>query len=322
MSAYFESGFCVRTPSWHREETLLADWPESWDDARKLAGLDWEPRIVPMWQRMPDDTYREVEHARLVERDDTLAVLGRGVSKDFSLVSHAQMGEILEAIVGQPNVKFETAGSVRGGAHVYALVYLDEPVVVAGDDTATLPFVVLLNSHDGSGACKVVSTDVRVVCWNTYEAASLQGERSGRQFVFRHAGDVSSRIEEAKQALKGVRDGHEEWVRLAGELNLLRVDDDALDRFVHEFIPEPPAGTFSERVAANIDRDRRLFRSLYLDSPTTEGHRGTALGVVDAAVEYLDHVRGYRDRDTYLGRTLLRPEPLKARAVRLIRRAA
>lgn len=55
------------------------------------------------------------------------------------------------------------------------------------------------------------------------------------------------------------------------------------------------------------------------DSVTTEAHRGTALGLFDASTEYLDHVRDFRNRDTYLNRTLLRPEPMKARALTLIR---
>jgi hypothetical protein len=48
--------------------------------------------------------------------------------------------------------------------------------------------------------------------------------------------------------------------------------------------------------------------------------RGSAYGLVQAAGEYLDHARSYRTQDSYLGRTLLRPEPLKAKAVALARR--
>ena len=79
--------------------------------------------------------------------------------------------------------------------------------------------------------------------------------------------------------------------------------------------PSPAGDIVSQRVRDNIDRARAIFRSLYLDSPTTQGVRGSAYGLVQAAGEYLDHVRGYRSHDSSLGRTLLRPEPLKAKAV-------
>lgn len=342
MSAYFDSGFCVRKPSWHGEELLLDDWPVDWNDAREKAGLMWEPRTVQGFRQitvpldgldeLPEswvvgarrdndaDVFVPLPDHKLIERDDTNAVLGV-VGQGFELVSHAEMGEIVDAVLGANggHVKFETAGSVKGGAQVWCLVYLDEPYTVVGDDTETFPYLALLNAHDGSGACKAIATQVRVVCWNTYRAAEMEGDRHGRQFTFRHTAGVHDRIEEAKAALAGVRDEAKEWDRLSTELFGMKVDDAQLNHFIAEFIPEPPADIVSDRVRANIDKARKTFRHLYLDSVTTAAHQGTALGLVDASVEYLDHVRGFRNADTYLGRTLLRPEPLKERAVTLVR---
>lgn len=317
MPAYFDTGFSVRKPMWHGLGDVLEDYPTDWTDARKKAGLEWEPQIVPCYTQVGGEFLALPDH-RLVTRDDTDAVLGV-VSDSFSLVDHGSMGQILEAILKQPNVKFETAGSCKGGAQVWALAYLDEPYEVAGDNSETLPFVALLNNHDGSGACKLVRTQVRVVCWNTYRAAELEGERSGQQFTFRHSGDVKSRIDEAIDALSGARNEAGEWQTMAAELFGLPVSEAQLNHFIADFIPEPPAEVVSARVRANVDTARKVFRSLYLDSPTNEAHRGTALGLVDASVEYLDHVRAYRSSDTYLGRTLLKPEPLKAKAVALVR---
>lgn len=344
---------------WHGEGLVLDDYPIDWADARVKAGLLWEPALKPVYAlddsalccqscnaplneghwtdclRASDDhefvtpedidplalagAIGEVPNSKLVVRDDTNAGLGI-VSDTFSLVFHSTMGQILESVLGIDNVKFETAGACKGGAQVWALAYLDEPLKAAGtDDSETYPYVVLLNNHDGSGACKLINTSVRVVCWNTYQAASMQGERSGRQFVFRHTGDVTARIEEAMKAIAGVRDDAAEWDALATELFGMPVDDAKLNHFVADFIPEPPAEVVSQRVRNNVDVARRAFKTMYNESLTTEAHRGTALGVVDTAVEYLDHVRGFRNRDTYLGRTLLRPEPLKAKAVALVR---
>ena len=43
MPANVESMFSVRQMPWHREGTILADYPGDWAEARKLAGLDWDP---------------------------------------------------------------------------------------------------------------------------------------------------------------------------------------------------------------------------------------------------------------------------------------
>lgn len=326
MPAYFDTGFSVRQPMWHGEGIVIDEYPNDWADARRLAGLEWEPEIRAMYHKVDTITddgvtseFVQVPDYRVVVRPDRELVLGP-VTDTFGLVTHAAMGDIVEAVVGQ-GAKFETAGSCKDGAQVWALAYLDEPYTLPGDDTEHLPFVALLNSHDGTGACKVVNTQVRVVCWNTYNAASMEGERTGRQFVFRHTAKVMDRIDEAKQALAGLRTDHAEWLDLAEQLFGLPADDKALAHFLSEFIPAPEADVISDRVRSNIDQARDVFRHLYLDSPTvSEAHRGTALGLVHASVEYLDHVRGFRNQDTYLGRTMLRPEPLKAKAVNIARR--
>jgi len=353
MPAYFDTGFCVRQPSWHRQELLLDEYPTDWADAREKAGLLWEPEVVDAYRQLPSTlcpmctavpgslhgescvdfgllnpdtpTYLAAENQRLVVRNDTGAVLG-GVSDRFELISHEEMGRILEALaeVGGTNLRFETAGSCKGGAQVWAVLYLDEPYNVAGDNTETFPFISILNAHDGSGACKVVRNQVRVVCWNTYNAASMEGDRTGLQYVFRHTSGAKVRVEDmigdATAALEGLRTEARAWQVLGEELSGLPADEIQLNHFLSEFIPAPEADIVSDRVAANIDKARAMFRQIYLDSPTCEGHRGTGLGLIDASVEYLDHVRGFRNTDSYIGRTVLRPEPLKAKALEIVRR--
>jgi len=337
MPAYFETGFCVREPSWHGQETLLADYPADWNEARVAAGLTWEPKIVPVYRAkewapvigegdditMVPTAYEEVTTNRLVERDDTGATLGV-VSDQFSLISHAEMGEVVEAVLGEANVKYESAGSVKGGQTVWALVRLDEPYSTPGDigpdgePVETYPFLAMLNSHNGAGAMKLVLTQVRVVCWNTVQAADAEGDRHGRQFSFRHVGKPMERIEDAKTALMGLREDATRWTQIASELYGVPIDDEFVNHYLSEFIPEPPAGIVSDRVRANIATDRANFRQL-LAGPTNERLSGTALGVFNASVEFLDHVRGYRNQDTYLNRTMLRAEPMKAKSLTLIR---
>ena len=85
-----------------------------------------------------------------------------------------------------------------------------------------------------------------------------------------------------------------------------------------EFIPMPPQGLVTDRVARNVEEARQALRLIF-ESKTTEQVAGTGYGLVQAAGEYLDHVRTARSWETRLNRTLIRPEPLKHRAVSLIR---
>jgi len=334
---------------WHGLGTILDEYPETWDDARRIAGLEWEPELRPLVEVRCGDCHRVLTADDLdlgvcgntVPGDDgqpttcmgTRPVIGRvddgeqrvirndtgrhlgTVSGQFSLVTHAEMGEVLEALIdSDSNLKFETAGSVRDGRQVWALAYLDEPEQIAGDNSETFPFLAVLNSHDGTGAMKVVNTSVRVVCWNTYNAASMEGERTGRQYTFRHVGKVSERIEEAKAAIKGTRADHRRWVEMANRLASFRIDTAAVENFVYLTIPEPPADVTSNRVKNNIESDRATLRTI-INGVQNDAHRGTALGLVEAGVEYLDHGRRFRNRGTLMNRTMLRSEPLKARIV-------
>lgn len=378
MPAYFDTGFSVRQPMWHRQGTVLEDYPTDWDDARKKAGLLWEPTYadlfvqqvvpalcrgcladlgarhadrcplvpegmgnlvgtahctegVPVRELVADDgrTTGVLVHVpatghQAIVRDDTWGVLATPTDS-YKLIQHRQMGELLEAYTESwrkagAEVKFETAGSVRGGAMVWALVWLDEPYTVKGDDSPTYPFAALLNAHDGSAACKLLPTQVRIVCWNTWKAAEAEGERHGHQVVLRHAGNVDQRLEEAKASLATMRDEAKAWELLANDLAGININDAVVVQFLEEFIPVPEAAT--ERTRNDREARRSLFRGLLAESPTVAPLPPSAYQLVQAAGEYLDHLRPFRSQDTYLARTMFSNEPIKGGVVKLVRRLA
>ncbi len=386
MAAFFETGFSVRKPMWHRQGTVLEDYPTDWDDARKKAGLLWEPtyadlfvqQVVPALCRVCVEPYGErhanqcsilaeldlatvgnlvradhtgpagsvfvraltedrhlvhvpAEGHQAIVRDDTWGVLATPTDSyklptdSYKLIQHSQMGELIDAYSqawrqAGADVKFETAGSVRGGAMVWALVWLDEPYTVQGDSSPTYPFAALLNAHDGSAACKLVRTQVRIVCWNTWKAAEAEGERTGQQVVLRHTGDVSARLEDAKASLAGLRDEAKAWELLANDLAGININDAVVDQFLQEFIPVPEAAT--ERTRNDRESRRSLFRGLLAESPTCADLAPSAYQLVQAAGEYLDHLRPFRSQDTYLARTMFSNEPVKGGVVKLVRRLA
>ena len=330
MPAYFDTGFTVRKPAWHGLGTVLDDFPGSIMEAREYAGLTWEPEMVPVYQRQsmpvgvgPDgelverEDFVEVPNARLIQRSDNGLVIGHGVSDRYVPIKNQQMFEVLEALVDQ-GLKIETAGSVKGGEQVWALAYLDEPYSLPNDDSYSLPYIGVVNSHNGKAAMRAMATQVRIVCWNTIQAAYMDSQRHGQYWEFRHKGGVQERIDEAKRAISGMRTEADRWVNVANDLLGMRVDFDSYHAFISEFIPAPPAGIVSDRVMNNIEQARATFKQLYNSEQNGAAH-DTALGLVNTAIEYLDYARGYRNSDTLLGRTVLKPEPLKAKAIQIAR---
>src|SRR5439155_9378758 len=156
----------------------------------------------------------------------------------------------------------------------------------------------------------------RVVCGNTISASEAESRRTGRHFTFRHTKNVMERIDDAKKTLSGVREETKAFQILADELAQVGITEEQREEFVRTFIPEPSSTyAVSDRVLDNISRDRSKVRGLFECETIPEAHKLSAYGLVLAGSEYLDHLRTYRNADTYLGRTLLRDEPLKKKLV-------
>ena len=209
MSANVESMFSVRQMPWHQEGTVLQDYPGDWAQARTLAGLDWDPvttEVYAITGLNPDGTgrYEPITGWKSIARSDTGAILS--LNKDtYTVIDHGEMGEIVEAVLAQPNVRWETAGVLDGGRSVWCLALLDEPITLPGDDSPTLPYLAITNRHDGTAACALRATAVRIVCANTFRAAELEGERTGATFSFIHKSSWRNRIDEARKAVTGAQ---------------------------------------------------------------------------------------------------------------------
>src|SRR5690242_3501553 len=273
MPANVESMFSVRQMPWHLEGEILDDYPGTWAEARVLAGLDWDPVPANVYAATgigPDGTphYEPIEGWKSISRSDTRAVLS--LNKDtYTVIDHGEMGEIVEAVLAQPNVQWETAGVLDGGRSVWCLALLDEPITFPGDTGPTLPYLAITNRHDGTAACALRATAVRIVCANTFRAAELEGERTGTTFSFVHKSGWRNRIEEARTAVTGARAEMARYAELANELLAIPVSPAQRELFITEFIPKPPEGLITDRVARNVDEARAALRMIF-ESKTTE----------------------------------------------------
>lgn len=315
--------FTVREPAWHRLGHVFDDYPTR-AEAQAIAH-PWEPVTTPLFteepiiteEGAPDTDFEEVSGWQAVQRSDTGAVLGV-VSDTYGLVTNDEMYDIAEAIEGEAkgDVRFETGGSLKGGAKVWLLVRLQEPLVINGDEsTATIPYYALQNAHDGSGSFRGQATMTRIVCDNTAQMADLDARQRGTEFTFRHTRLVKERIEEARQALAGWRESVDTYRMLAEHLGTERVSGDQYRDFVERFIPAPPPSTATDRVMRNVEEARSTWLGIYRGE-ANERIRGTRWGLVQASVEYLNHGRKAhtlesRFRRSYLDRDVLVRDAMK-----------
>lgn len=331
MSHQFETGFSVREPMWHGLGTVLSDYPGSWPEAMKMAGIFEGPILVPAFKYagvkldgsrayapgddvVVGDYSLDEGYSRLI-RPDTGATLSYP-SGTWELIDHREFGEIVESVLDIRSIRWETAGVLAGGKAVFALVRLDEPVQLPGDNTHTYPYLAITVRHDGRGGCTLRTTAIRIVCMNTFRAAEAEGNKTGATFTFRHTRNWRDRIEDAREAVVGARKEFKQYEDLARELLGITVDETTTARFVDAFIPMPVATT--DRQIRNVEDARTAVRKI-LASETTAPVAHTAYGLLQASTEYLDWARRANGAETRFARALVRPEPHKARALALIR---
>lgn len=319
--------FSTRMPTWHGLEIQLPDYPTR-EQAQKLVH-PWEPITETLYRRVPSisatgeltESYVEVESVKLNTRSDNGEELG-AVSSTFVTVNNNELWDVAEAVQGEgADVLYETGGSLSGGAKVWVLLRLNEPIEIKGDPNgAVLPYYALQNSHDGSGSFRGQSTMTRIVCANTAQMADLDAQARGTEFTFRHSKNVRDRIEEARAALAGWRESIEDFRLFSEHLISMTVDEETAIDFMERFIPMPPPAMASERVRNNVREAQNKWWSVY-SGPTTEG-LANAYGLVQASVEYAEHYRKARSAESRFRRSWLDRNTIVRDAVELALTAA
>ena len=189
MSANVETMFYVREKPWHGLGVEVKEAPTS-ADALVYAGLDWEV--------MQENVYTEggilVPGYKVNLRSTDAAALGI-VSDRYKVVQNEDAFQFTDDLLGK-GVTYETAGALQGGRKVWMLARMPHRYIIAGDEIA--PYMVVMNSHDGSSGIKVAMTPIRVVCQNTLNLALSNAKRI---WTTKHTENVMSRVHEARETL-------------------------------------------------------------------------------------------------------------------------
>jgi phage/plasmid-like protein (TIGR03299 family) len=340
MSDFFNTGYFVEETAWHKMGIVLDAPPATREEAIVLDGHDYEVVNAPVFARLGTP---EAPEYRAIDGWNQLIARSNGdrvspfhgnllhVAKDsYAAIQNAVAYDFADAMVDIGFTRW--AGiTLKDGAVCSLTFKLDEPIVIDGDNSATLPYFVLSWAHDGSGALRGRSTSIRAVCWNTVSAGEAEGKRLGTDFSIRHTQNWAARVEDAKLALKGARRDIEAYRTVMEEFAAQPVTPAARELFVRalvldqkvasvsRFKADVAKGAYSARVQTNVEKAVASTMALFGGSTIPEAHQLTAYGLHLAGVEYLDHVRKANNAATHVGRTLLRDEPAKARLTPLLR---
>lgn len=184
---------------WH---CLGTEVPPNVSAARmiKAAHLDWKVRKDPAPGAQLIDPKRTLYDRYLTVRDavdDEPEPVALGmVGRTYEPLQNVEAFQFFEPLVENDYARFHTAGALGNGERVWVLVQLQDRIVIAGDDVVNR-FLLLSNTHDGSGAVTIRFTPVRVVCQNTLSYAM---KRSSGVISVRHTRNIAGNLAKAQAA--------------------------------------------------------------------------------------------------------------------------
>lgn len=283
MAANVESMFSVRETPWHGLGTIIQDAPTS-EDAIRLAGLDWN-----VIQEDVVCSSGIITGYKANIRDTDKKILGL-VTDRYEIVQNKEAFEFTDALLGE-GVRYETAGSLASGKRVWMLARMDTTKITDEDFD---PYLVFTNSHDGKGSIRVAITPVRVVCQNTLNVALRD---ASRHWSCIHKGDISSKMDDAKNTLLNTKKYMDALEEEFGELKLKSLTTDKVKEYVDIMFPVDEKDSDRKKNNIIVLRDELMNRYLY--APDLQNVEKSAYRFVNAVSDFATHTKNHRETQNY-----------------------
>ena len=213
------------------------------------------------------------------------------VSTKYKVVQNREAFSFLDALVDE-GMKFERAGGLQNGRKVFVLAKMPEKYIISGE--AINPYIVFINSHDGTGSIKVLMTPIRLICLNMLNLALRSATRSWSAI---HSGDVNGKLEDAKNTLI-YADRYME--ALGGEIEVLKhqlISKKTVSDVIEALIPI--GKDMSELQLRNAERQRNDIMERYLHAPDLMGMQFNAYRLLNAISDFATHADPIRRRENY-----------------------
>lgn len=294
MAANVETMFYTRTAPWHGLGTRVLEAPTS-STALSLAGLDW--RVIQKPVLTEDGLFISGFKANVRDRDNQ--VLGV-VSDRYKVVQNEDAFAFTDELLGE-GVTYETAGSLQNGRRTWILAKLPQRYIISGDKID--PYLVFMNSHDGTGAIKAAMTPIRVVCQNTLNLALSTARRSWSTI---HTGDIHGKLQDARNTLLYADRYMAALGKTIEELSRQKLSDRQVLEYIDALFPFPEDA--SEARKKNLGKLKEDLKLRYFDAPDLQHVGKNAYRFVNAVSDFATHARPLRERSSYreslFGRTV------------------
>lgn len=165
-------------------------------ECMEKAGLNWQVELMPCYAQLPNGSFIEVKGNKIPVRTDE-NIPFKAVGNRYHPFQNKDAFNFLDNIVDDFGATYDSAGAFDNGAIVYIMLKLSDDIVI-GDDKV-VPYLTLVNSHNGTTSLKAFTTPIRIVCSNTLRLAMQNAVSS---FSFKHTQNAGTKISQARKSLQ------------------------------------------------------------------------------------------------------------------------
>ena len=197
------------------------------------------------------------------------------------------------------------------------LARLPREFIIGGERIS--PYMVFSNTHDGSEAVKTALTPIRVVCNNTLNLALRTAKRSWSMI---HTGDISGKIEEAKNTLLLA----DEYMTALGQefenLRKIKLSEKQVLDYIKILLPMEE--NYSLLQKRGVEKLRADMKMRYFDAPDLKDVGNNGYRFVNAVSDFATHSTPRRKTANYKENIFARTadgNPMIDRAYQLVKAA-
>ncbi len=271
---------------WHGLGQLLtAD--ASIDVWTQEAGLGFTVKRAPVHYQMPGKPMQKYAGRDVLYRHDTELALGI-VTDTYKIVQPSDVMETMRRICSVAGFTMETAGSLYGGAKIWALARVGKDAVVAGVDKVA-PYVLIVTSFDGTMATTVTYTIIRAVCNNT---VSMAMNRLDESCTLRVPHAMSYDPAKAQAWLGIGVTKFEQWVARAELSAQEKISAEQADEIIVQILQKNDEHAVEDiRESKAYNQIMKLFYDGNVGSDM-QHCKSTRYGLLNAVTYYADHIAG------------------------------
>lgn len=277
-----ESMFQVgRRSPWNKLGTTVTEAVTS-AEAIHLAGLDW--RVEP--QSVYTENGIKVEGYSANVRNTDGRALGI-VGSRYQIVQNEDAFNFTDDLIGE-GVTYETAGSFKNGKSIWLLAKMPQRYDILGDEVT--PYIVFINSHDGSGAVRVAMTPIRVICNNMLNMALRSAKRT---WSARHTGAIEVKLQEARQTLKFADEYMKATQQTFEDLYKIKLNEFEVRQVIADIVP------INEHVMnkTQIDNQEKIRADIlyrFKEAPDLKDRESTGARFIQAVADTVTHIEPFR----------------------------